>query len=131
MDADAALASKGFFSASTRATAKRLRLSRQHLGSYRHDLLVAMRVVNSLERNMVHAEWDNWLFEETSRCKQALFVLSNRKPLTGSVGQNSASEGDDRGERSETAKWLSEYCDSCNRERSEFDAGRRLGLAFP
>ncbi|KAG0640442.1 hypothetical protein HOY80DRAFT_903624 [Tuber brumale] len=131
MDADAALASKGFFSASTRATARRLRLSRQHLGSYRHDLLVAMRVVNSLERDMVYAEWDNWLFEETSRCKQALFILNSRKPPTGSTGQNSTFEGGDRGEHSEAAKWLSEYCDSCNRERSESDTGRRLGLAFP
>ncbi|RPA99794.1 hypothetical protein L873DRAFT_1827902 [Choiromyces venosus 120613-1] len=131
MDADAALASKGFSSASTRATAQRLRLSRQNLGSYRHDLLVAMRVVNSLERDMVHAEWDNWLFEETSRCKQALFILNSRKPPAGSAGQSSISEGDDRGERSEAAKWLSEYCDSCSRERSESDTGRRLGLAFP
>ncbi|PWW73380.1 hypothetical protein C7212DRAFT_300956 [Tuber magnatum] len=131
MDADAALAGKGFFSASTRATARRLRLSRQHLGSYRHDLLVAMRVVNSLERDMVHAEWDNWLFEETSRCKQALFALNSRKPPTGSAGRDSATEGSDRRERSEAAKWLSEYCDSCDRERSESDTGRRLGLAFP
>ncbi|KAI9873977.1 MAG: SNF1-interacting protein, partial [Pleopsidium flavum] len=57
-------------STSTGSTARRLRRTRQHLGSYRHDLLVAMRVVNSVEQEMLRAEWENWLLDETNRCKQ-------------------------------------------------------------
>ncbi|EEY20612.1 conserved hypothetical protein [Verticillium alfalfae VaMs.102] len=62
-------------SASSRATARRIRRTRQRLGSYRHDLLVAMRVVNSIEREMVQSEWENWLADETTRCDQLRTVL--------------------------------------------------------
>ncbi|EAQ91219.1 hypothetical protein CHGG_03154 [Chaetomium globosum CBS 148.51] len=50
-----------FGSATSRATARRVRRVRQRMGAYRHDLLVAMRVVNKVEREMLHAEWESWL----------------------------------------------------------------------
>lgn len=106
MDASASQVARGFASASTRATARRLRLGRQHLGGYRHDLLVAIRVVNKLEREMVSAEWSNWLHEETIRCGQA----QAKGLLMG------GSEGEDEGAE-EGMRWLMEYCGSCDMER--------------
>ncbi|EHK99257.1 putative protein SIP3 [Glarea lozoyensis 74030] len=46
-----------FSSTPTRSTARRLHRTRQNLGSYRHDLIVAMRVVNSIEREMIQADF--------------------------------------------------------------------------
>lgn len=56
MDASYETAGVSFSEKTTKSTAKRLRRTRQHLGSYRHDLLVAMRVVNNVEREMMRAE---------------------------------------------------------------------------
>lgn len=120
MNADPSHAVIGFVSPSTRATAKRLRQSRQHLGSYRHDLLVAIRVVNRLEREMLGAEWSNWLYEETVRCGQAQALMNS--PIRS--GENGANNGDDEGMEEETS-WLGEYCRSCEKERR---ADRELGL---
>lgn len=95
-DLTATTATHQFSSASTRATARRLRQGRQHLGTYRHDLLVAMRVVNSLEREMLRAEWGNFVGEELARCAQAW---------------------ERRGEMQEdVADWVTAYCESCREE---------------
>lgn len=115
LNADASHASIGFVSPSTRATAKRLRLSRQHLGSYRHDLLVAMRVVNKLERDMLTAEWSNWLYEETIRCGQAQGLM------------NSPTRGREENETDNGTRWLVEYCGSCEEEKR---VEAKLGLGF-
>ncbi|EFX04020.1 transcription factor [Grosmannia clavigera kw1407] len=66
-------------STTSRATAQRLRRGRQKLGSYRHDLLVAMRVVNSVEREMVQAEWETWLADENMRCDRARLMLEAKR----------------------------------------------------
>ncbi|KAL8796835.1 MAG: hypothetical protein Q9195_000918 [Heterodermia aff. obscurata] len=49
-------------------SSRRLRRTRQTLGTYRHDLLVAMRVVNSIEREVVQAEYEDWLLGENRKC---------------------------------------------------------------
>lgn len=122
MSADASHAAIGFVSPSTRATAKRLRLSRQHLGSYRHDLLVAIRVVNKLEREMLSAEWSNWLYEETVRCGQAQALMES--PIRSGRNEVDEMSGGNEGGREETS-WLEEYCGSCEKERQ---ADGELGL---
>ncbi|KAM0665244.1 hypothetical protein ACQRIU_005505 [Beauveria bassiana] len=61
---------------SSRSTARRVRRTRQRLGTYRHDLLVAMRVVNSIEREMMQSEWENWLMNENSLCDELGHMLS-------------------------------------------------------
>lgn len=124
---------------SSRATARRLRQTRQKLGSYRHDLLVAMRTVNSVEREMMHAEWENWLLDENHRCEQVETVLAawntsddsniKREILGGQkVLQNGADndkgegmEGDkkekDEAKRRNLQLWHEEYCGSCKADR--------------
>lgn len=100
----------------TKTTAKRLRRTRQHLGSYRHDLLVAMRVVNNVEREMMRAEyvlrlctfqvlafgttntkkkntdtkiyrWENWLLDENTRCKQVGAILQEANRTSTTNGK--------------------------------------------
>ncbi|KAK3949039.1 hypothetical protein QBC32DRAFT_44327 [Pseudoneurospora amorphoporcata] len=68
-------AGAGFASTTGKATARRLRRTRQRLGTYRHDLLVAMRVVNGIEREMIQSEWENWLADENLRCDQVSNML--------------------------------------------------------
>ncbi|KAI9838008.1 MAG: hypothetical protein M1819_006162 [Sarea resinae] len=91
IDAPHQSAGGSFSEPSTKSVARRLRRSRQHLGSYRHDLLVAMRVVNSIEREMMKAEWENWLVDEVSRCRQVQAMLEE-KNRTAATARRSAGE---------------------------------------
>ncbi|CAJ2509882.1 Uu.00g057820.m01.CDS01 [Anthostomella pinea] len=128
--------------ASSRGTARRLRRTRQKLGSYRHDLLVAMRMVNSVETEMLHSEWENWLLDENGRCEQVGAALrawnststtssdASAPVLKGEVAQKLLGEkGDGRKDevkRENLRRWHVEYCGSCGadhealmREREE------------
>lgn len=102
------------------STARRLQKSRQHLGSQRHDLLVAMRVVNSIEREMVQAEWEGWLLEENIRCKQlgALIRQNNTELLAGKDSSQEKALGADSERLEEVRAWHRDYCDSCNKEQA-------------
>lgn len=118
-------------SASTSSTARRLHRTRQTLGSYRHDLLVAMRVVNSVEREMLRAEWENWLLDENNRCRQVGRMLQEKDSDRNQTTAHSASSGTSKGageeqkvmdakggtRLDEVRAWYEEYCGSCRRER--------------
>ncbi|KAI0871891.1 PH domain-containing protein [Hypoxylon argillaceum] len=112
----------------SRATARRLRRTRQKLGSYRHDLVVAMRLVNSVEAEMLRSEWENWLLDENSRCEQVGTALqdslsktssSKTDPIKAQFAQKVLGGADDsdtekRAERTEGLRqWYDEYCGSC------------------
>lgn len=80
----------------------RLQRTRLSLARYRHDLLVAMRVVNRVEEEVVQAEWEDWVKEEASKCKRVQGMLSSQ--------QKQKSDGDkDEG----LGEGFAEYCDSC------------------
>ena len=93
------------------ATALRLQRTRKHLGTRRHDLLVAIRVVNSIEREMVDAEWESWLREENARCRQ----LGTLIKLNNTDGQSQAVDKL-AGRRDEIVRWHESYCGSCREE---------------
>ncbi|KAI1777876.1 hypothetical protein F4818DRAFT_328007 [Hypoxylon cercidicola] len=120
---------------SSRATARRLRQTRQKLGTYRHDLLVAMRTVNAVEREMLHAEWENWLLDENHRCEQVQAVLeSSADGLKGNEAAQKVLGGvgeDGSGKRRENLqRWHDEYCGSCRADRETLMGEReRLSLA--
>ncbi len=134
------MAGTSFSEAATRSTAQRLRRTRQHLGTYRHDLLVAMRVVNSVEREMVRAEWENWLLDENTRCRQVQILLRENRTSTptstGKRGKKAKKVADaqrvmDTKERERAAKldglrlWHEDYCGSCKREQELLQTGRK------
>lgn len=127
-------AGTAFSETATRSTAKRLRRTRQHLGSYRHDLMVAMRVVNNVEREMLRAEWENWLLDENARCKQVQLILrehrTNPSPNKKTKGTDSqkileAKERERKEKLDELRRWQEEYCGSCKMEQEMLVKGRK------
>lgn len=126
-DAEAALSS-----APSRATARRLRRTRQRLGSYRHDLVVAMRVVNSVEREVLQSEWENWLADENVRCEQveAMLDVDDKDDAEGSEdGEKKKKKDGGVGEAQKTLRpvdkkrigalreWHRRYCGSCRADQ--------------
>ncbi|KAK7751619.1 SNF1-interacting protein [Diatrype stigma] len=129
-------------SPTSRATARRLRNTRQKLGTYRHDLLVAMRLVNTVEREMVRSEWENWLLDENLRCDQVGDVLARASSSSSNsvtASSTAAAVGNNQGEAAAAAQkilggedgkggkeeqrrenlraWFHEYCGSCREDR--------------
>lgn len=117
MDAPYSSTDTVFSDSSTKATARRLRRTRQHLGSYRHDLLVAMRVVNSIEHEMMRAEWENWLLDETSRCAQIETIIHENQTSKASSKKQHALEAK-RKRFADVKTSYEEYCDSCRKEQA-------------
>lgn len=138
MDSPYQTAGANFLETATRSTARRLRRSRQHLGTYRHDLVVAMRVVNNIDREMMRAEWENWLLDENTRCKQVHLMLRENRtsipPTRKHKGVDSqhvlaAMEREKNGRMDELRKWHTDYCGSCKIEQKLLLEGRKH-LAF-
>jgi len=134
LDTPSEMAGALFSETVTRSTARRLRRTRQHLGSYRHDLVVAMRVVNNIEREMMKAEWENWLLDENVRCKQVQTMLRENRTSTApnkkAKGVNSQQvldlkERERIGKMDEMRKWHEEYCTSCKLEQDMLENGRK------
>lgn len=134
MDASYQMAGISFSETATRSTAKRLRRTRQHLGTYRHDLLVAMRVINNVEQEMVRAEWENWLLDENSRCKQVQMILQEDRTNTSPSRNVRGADAEQirlgkekhRNEKlDELRKWQEEYCGSCKMEQQMLSEGRK------
>jgi hypothetical protein len=114
----------------TKSTARRLRRTRQHLGTYRHELIVAMRVVNNVDREMLRAEWENWLIDENTRCKQVQALLQdNRAGISATKkgkGANAQQILARKGERLEALRtWQEDYCGSCKIEQELLQEGKK------
>ncbi len=101
--------------------AHRIKTTRHHLGSQRHDLLVAMRVVNSVEREMMQAEWEDWLVGENARCTQlGVMLRQNQTEPTRTknrYAKNPAEAVDER-HLELLESWHQDYCGSCSREQA-------------
>lgn len=59
-----------------RQKALELRSRRQQINAMRHELLVSLRSVNAIERELVEGEWMTWLGEELFRCDSAAQILT-------------------------------------------------------
>lgn len=126
-----------FSETATRATAQRLRRTRQHLGTYRHDLMIAMRVVNSVEREMMRAEWENWLLDENTRCKQVELLLKEPPNSTSKSKRSKSvesqqvleSQAKEKSRLDGLRRWQQDYCGSCQLEQ-DMIVKERKPLAF-
>lgn len=98
----------------TSRSAQNIHRTRQKLGTYRHDLLVAMRVVNSVETELIISEWEQWLLLETRRCRQVESLL----PLAN----NETEKDNSLPESHHLQQWYDEYCLSCEAERAKLVA---------
>jgi hypothetical protein len=99
-------------------TTRRLYRTRQNLGSHRHDLLVALRVVNRIEKEVIDAEYENWLLDETRKCERMRAILAEPSKAQRS-GLNSTEK---------IESWVKTYCGDCSRELGEV-RHRAIGLA--
>ncbi|KAL9600549.1 MAG: hypothetical protein Q9219_003095 [cf. Caloplaca sp. 3 TL-2023] len=117
---DAPKASASALGADTayRASASRLQQSRHRLGSQRHDLVVALRVINSIEREMVEAEWEAWLYGEAAMCKGMEKLLHQDSTRSGNNNGGSEISNQQRPKVKhrgwdQVRTWHEKYCSSC------------------
>ncbi|KAJ5774345.1 hypothetical protein N7457_009241 [Penicillium paradoxum] len=105
----------------TKSAIKRFQQTRERLGMYRHNLLVAMRVVNSIEKEVIQTEWERWLREEVRRCRQVEVLLGGE----ASQGDDSQASPTDKAQRifadhaDNVKQWYEEYCTSCRMEQEQ------------
>ena len=122
-------------------TSRRLQRTRSALGGYRHDLLVALRVVNRIEKEVVEAEWESWVRDEVGRCGQLEAMLNEKGNATLTEAKDENKDEKDRlqvvlgglsgGQERGIEKWYQQYCGSCRIEweglkRTSGDAGMAL-----
>ncbi len=88
----------------------RLHRSRASMAQYRHDLLVALRIVNRIERDVVLAEWEDWVKSEERKCARVETMLDARQLRKGKRGVANSSDLADLGPE------FRAYCDSCRSE---------------
>ncbi|CAM1505581.1 Fc.00g112180.m01.CDS01 [Cosmosporella sp. VM-42] len=111
----------------TRSAARRLRRTRQRLGTYRHDLLVAMRVVNSVERELLQSEWENWLVNEKAMCDDLNIILrEDDKAKSGKGSQKSTALMPDE-KRKSLEEFRENHCGSCKSDHQVVMQQRKLG----
>lgn len=99
-------------SPSTRSV-RRLHRTRQNLGTHRHDLLVALRVVNRIEKEVVEAEYKNWLLDETHKCSKVRALLE---------------EAGGKGKEEQVEAWVKGYCGDCKMSLDSIERAHK-GLA--
>ncbi|KAJ9265894.1 hypothetical protein DTO027B5_3949 [Paecilomyces variotii] len=109
----------------SKSAARRLQETRERLGMYRHDLIVALRVVNSVEREVLQNEWERWLQQETRRCHQVELLLNQDDETTEVDFDSFPRAGALFGEHRNEIKHLYEdYCKSCLQEQERIDENR-------
>lgn len=95
---------------------RRLTRTRDAIARYRHDLLVALRVVNRVERDVVLAEWEDWVRAEEKKCAKLEAMVRGKK--SSAQGQEQAEEA--------LGKGFEEYCQSCRGEMAGITNGTVL-----
>lgn len=99
-----------------KSASRRLRRTLQRLATSRHDLLVGLRVINSIEQEVLLTEWERWLQQETDRCKMIDAMLNSGE---GDEDDNGAGAQRFFSERTEDVRrWYEDYCLSCQRDRN-------------
>ncbi|KAF1827825.1 uncharacterized protein K489DRAFT_349523 [Dissoconium aciculare CBS 342.82] len=104
---------------STSGIAARVVRTRNSLARYRHDLLVALRVVNRVERDVVLAEWEDWVRSEEDNCARIEGLLRQGEQGVGHGNQDAHIVA-------ELGEEFLEYCDSCRSESRGLSDGMEL-----
>ncbi|KAL1971105.1 hypothetical protein VTN77DRAFT_56 [Rasamsonia byssochlamydoides] len=120
-DVPLTMSTSGMIDAVERSASRRVQRTRQRLGIYRHDLVVALRVVNSIEREVLQSEWERWLHQETRRCRQVEALL---KDGDGEVDASLQNQSIFAERKEDVARWYEDYCLSCQEEQERLSRGR-------
>jgi len=89
------------------------------MSTYRHDLLVSLRLINSIEREAVRAEYENWVLEENVQCERIgnmLDALATKSEITRK-GEITIERRDNDGRMANLKAWQAGYCQSCRLEQ--------------
>ncbi|KAI7347652.1 hypothetical protein KC320_g7106 [Hortaea werneckii] len=89
--------------------AARLHNTRDAIARYRHDLLIALRVVNRVESDVLKAEWEDWVRSEERKCAKVERMLQRGE--SGKKSSQSKLEVD-----AQLGEEFAEYCRSCRGE---------------
>ncbi|KAI6880098.1 hypothetical protein KC360_g7476 [Hortaea werneckii] len=95
--------------ATPRTQAARLHNTRDAIARYRHDLLVALRVVNRVESDVLKAEWEDWVRSEERKCAKVEKMLQRGE--SGKKSSQSRLELD-----AQLGEEFAGYCRSCRAE---------------
>lgn len=113
-----ALTSSGPRDAVAKSATKRFQQTRERLGAYRYNLLVALRVVNNVEKEVIQSEWERWLREELRRCRQVEVILSGNGE-EGEAGAQAQAERIFAENTGSVMEWYERYCTSCRSEQEQ------------
>ncbi|KAJ5157243.1 uncharacterized protein N7482_008343 [Penicillium canariense] len=112
-----------------KSATKRFLQTRERLGMYRHNLLVALRVVNTIEKEVIQTEWERWLREEMRRCRQVEILLGGGNHAEGDAAAQVAQAERIFAENTGSIKeWYERYCSSCREEQEQVQKNDRENL---
>lgn len=111
-----------------KSATKRFQQTRERLGTYRHNLLVALRVVNSIEREVIQNEWERWLREELRRCRQVEILLGGNAAEDDADSQTAQAERIFAENAGSVKQWYDRYCTSCQQEQEQVQKNDRENL---
>jgi hypothetical protein len=92
------------------------------MAKYRHDLLVALRVVNKVERDLVLSEWEDWVRAEERKCWRVEDMLLQRRQIKKKSKDSTTAQELD----AELGADFAAYCASCREEVGRLDGGSAL-----
>lgn len=84
--------------------------------------MIAIRVVNNVEREVVKAEWENWLLDENQRCRQVQMMLQedrSKRPRQQGDSQQAMVTSEQQLQMDELQRWHEDYCGSCRLEQEK------------
>jgi hypothetical protein len=125
------LSTSGPRDAVAKSAAKRFQQTRERLGQYRHNLLVALRVVNSIEKEVIQNEWERWLREELRRCRQVEILLGGNdsgNDADAQAAQTAQAERIFADKAGSVKQWYDRYCTSCLQEQEQMLKNDRQNL---
>ncbi|KAK5126833.1 hypothetical protein LTR08_004660 [Meristemomyces frigidus] len=101
----------------------RLHRTRGALAKYRHDLLIALRVVNRVESDVVREEWEEWVRAEEKKCARVEQILVHQHKARNKGKQSAPTAADVDAELGDD---FAEYCRSCRNELAGIGSGTSL-----
>lgn len=75
-----------------------------------------MRVVDSVERELVASEWESWVEDERRGCARVGDALKSSKGKDANVNAQRLLGWGVKDREVEVRKWYDDYCASCSRE---------------
>jgi hypothetical protein len=94
-----------------------------------------MRVVNSIEREMLQSEWENWLVDEKFLCDELDTMLQQQGDAKGQKKGAEAGKGSQKvmepipaKRRQALEQWRDTYCGSCKQDYQVAMKDRKLSI---